>query len=495
MILHHECNHYAQNDLWYKLIMTFAVGIHWFNPFVHIMARQSYKDLELLCDSTVVQEMNNQKRADYIKSILEVAEKGTKTTYSTCFMGGKKIMKSRIENVFDKSKKKKGMGVFVFLVLLLMISSMLISCNSTTEKNEAKSEESSTQVISEDEATTIEPETVLPEEVVDPYIFEVNDLLETRMDKNQISDYYITNIGDPSNLYYIDDNKVLWGCGYNQYGQLGQGTQSEELNPEMVKIAENVVHVDYSQTGYMVYLTEDHKLYGMGTNATGALLEDITVSLEEAHNNARFHVVTSPKLLMENVSYVSLGEGDVVVLKDDDTVWTWGERWYSGRLINGEVCDYDREPTKLLENVKLITGGRFNHAALLADGTLWTWGHNYTGNCGIDGDYFISEPQKVASDVKMVWTGRLTYNINATDINELNNTYERSLENTIIEKTDGSFFACGVNIGGKEKTLDYYYEVGDPYNIVCTSEFLPCTIVEKSDENITEPIENELKSE
>ena len=90
MILHHECNHYAQNDLWYKLIMTFAVGIHWFNPFVHIMARQSYKDLELLCDSTVVQEMNNQKRADYIKSILEVAEKGTKTTYSTCFMGGKK---------------------------------------------------------------------------------------------------------------------------------------------------------------------------------------------------------------------------------------------------------------------------------------------------------------------------------------------------------------------------------------------------------------------
>lgn len=484
MILRHECYHCAQNDLWYKLIMTFAVSIHWFNPFVHIMARQSYKDLELLCDSAVVQEMNNQKRADYIKSILEVAEKGIKTTYSTCFMGGKKIMKSRIENIFDKSKKKKGMGAFVSLFLLMMISSMLISCNSTIEKNETISEESSTQVISEDETATVGPETALSEEVIDPYIFEVNDLLETRMDKPQISDFYITNIGDPLNLYYIDDNNVLWGCGYNQYGQLGQGTQSEELNPKMVKIAENVVHVDYSQTGYTVYLTEDHKLYGMGTNATGALLEDITVSLEEAHNNARFHVVTSPKLLMENVSYVSLGEGDVVVLKDDNTVWTWGERWYSGRLINGEVSDYDREPTKLLENVKLITGGRFNHAALLADGTLWTWGYNYTGNCGIDGDYFISEPQQVASDVKMVWTGRLAYNINATDINELNNTYERSLENTIIEKTDGSFFACGVNIGGKEKTLDYYYEVGDPYNIVCTSEFLPCTIIEKKEKDI-----------
>lgn len=448
----------------------------------------------------VAQGMNNPKRYYRIKMILELVESGTKKVSRTCFMGRRKIMKSMIENIFDKTKKKKGMRAFISLLLLLVSSSALISCNSKTNEKKTINNESSPQVTSEDNATTIEPELEVPEEVVDPYVFEVNDLLETRMDKSQISDYYIANIGDPSNLYYIDENKVLWGCGYNQYGQLGEGIQSEELNPEMVKIAENVVHVDYSQTGYTVYLTGDHKLYGMGTNATGALLEDITVSLEEAHNNAKFHVVTSPKLLMENVSYVSLGEGDVVVLKDDNTVWTWGERWYSGRLINGEVCDYDRDPTKLLENVKLITGGRFNHSALLADGTLWTWGYNYTGNCGIDGDYFISEPQQVASDVKMVWTGKLTYNINSTDINELNKTYERSLENTIIEKTDGSFLACGVNIGGKEKTLDYYYEIGDPYAIVCTSDFLPCTIIEKKEKDVAliltaEEIENNEETE
>ncbi len=409
-------------------------------------------------------------------------------------------MKSRIENIFDKSKKKKGRGVFISLLLFLMISSMLISCSSTTGKNETISEESSSQVNAKDGAITIEPETTLAVEVVDPYIFEVNDLLEMRMNKSQISDYYITNIGSPSDLYYIDENKVLWGSGYNQYGQLGQGTQSEDMNPEMVKIAENVVHVDYSEHGFTVFLTEDHKLYGMGTNATGALLEDIAAPLEEAYSNGRSYVVTFPKLLMEDVSYVSLGRDDVVVIKTDNTVWTWGERWYSGRTYDDNFYAYDREPTKILENAKLITGGFFNHAALLTDGTLWTWGYNYTGNCGIDGDYFISEPQKVASDVKMVWTGRLTYNRKATDISEFGNDYERSLENTIIEKTDGSFFACGVNMGGKEKTLDYYYEVGDPYTIVCTSEFLPCTIVEKKEKEIesiltTEEIANKEEAE
>lgn len=72
-----------------------------------------------------------------------------------------------------------------------------------------------------------------------------------------VRDHYTTNIGDPSNLYRIDENGVLWGCGNNNYGQLGQGTQDVEFHSEMVKIAENVVHVDDSQSGFVIWLTED----------------------------------------------------------------------------------------------------------------------------------------------------------------------------------------------------------------------------------------------
>ena len=395
-----------------------------------------------------------------------------------------KVMKSKIEHILYQSKKNAGRKRFCSFLLILLLSSVSISCSSTTEKKEKASGDSSTSELSKNETSPVNQEVEATKPVIEPYVFSVDNLLDTRMDKSQLSDYYIKNTGYYWNLYYIDENKVLWGCGSNEYGQLGQGTQSEKFNKKMIKIAEHVIHVDYSQEGYVVFLTEDHKLYGMGTNATGALLEDVAVPLDEAHNNKSMYVVTSPKLLMEDVSYVSSGKGDVVVLKDDNTVWTWGERWYSDKKKEGDICAYDREPVKLFENAKIITGGMYNHAALLNDGTVWTWGYNYTGNCGIDGDYFISEPQMVASNVQRVWTGNLSYNIDTTDISELSGIITGLLENTIIEKTDGSFLACGKNMGGKEKTLDYYYEVGEPYTIVCTSKFLPCTIIEKKEKEI-----------
>lgn len=77
------------------------------------------------------------------------------------------------------------------------------------------------------------------------------------------ADYYTTNKGDPSNLYFIDGDGVLWGSGRNEYGQLGQGTQDDEFHSENIKIAERVIHVDYSQRGFTIFLTEDHRLYGM----------------------------------------------------------------------------------------------------------------------------------------------------------------------------------------------------------------------------------------
>lgn len=44
-----------------------------------------------------------------------------------------------------------------------------------------------------------------------------------------ISEHYITNTGDPSNLFYIDSQGILWGSGENRHGQLGLGAPDEEL--------------------------------------------------------------------------------------------------------------------------------------------------------------------------------------------------------------------------------------------------------------------------
>ena len=286
-----------------------------------------------------------------------------------------------------------------------------------------------------------------------------------------IQDFYITNTGDPSNLYYIDENKVLWGCGRNDYGQLGQGTQDYDFHEKMVKIAENVMHVDYSQSGFTVYLTEDHKLYGIGNAGGGALQQyEQFDDTQWLLNGGYYNAVTTPCLLMENVIYARCGRDDVACLDEDNNVWIWGMIGCDRYPVN-EIY-FESKPVKVLENAVLITGGLFNHAALLADGSVWTWGYNYVGNCGVSDKIIVEEPMRVAEDAVMVWTGTTEYNIDCQDISEFGGVYEQQFENTIILKRDGSYWACGVNVGNEEKVLAQYWETYD-YPVVCSSAFLP----------------------
>ena len=44
------------------------------------------------------------------------------------------------------------------------------------------------------------------------------------------------------------------------------------------------------------------------------------------------------------------------------------------------------------------------------------------------------------------------------------------MENTIIKKSDGSYWICGANIGNEEKTIPFYFETTD-YRMICTHEF------------------------
>lgn len=285
-----------------------------------------------------------------------------------------------------------------------------------------------------------------------------------------IENYYIRNTGDPSNLYYIDGDEVLWSCGRNDYGQLGNGTQDFEFHTEWEKVAENVIHVDFSQRGFTIFLTKDHELYGMGNASSGALQQ-----YEEIDNlqfvNGEKYTVNTPCLLMENVIYARCGRDDIACLTESGEVWIWGTIGYiSDSSIESPY--FECKPIKVLDDAVFITGGIYNHAALLSDGSVWTWGYNYSGNCGVEKKAIVTRPEKVAEDVIMVWTGSTKYNIDCTDIAEFEGEYERMLENTIIQKRDGSYWICGANVGIKEKILPVYYEVID-YSMICTHEFLP----------------------
>ena len=325
-------------------------------------------------------------------------------------------------------------------------------------------EENETQNNSIETVSQTESDTQTEEET--GYSFDAGDLYDMRLDAQTIEDYYMKSCGDQFNLYTIDEDGVLWGSGHNEYAQIGLGYADEEFHEEKSKIAEHVVHVDYSQKDFVVYLTEEGKLYGLGNDSTYMLLQHTEMPVEDlAYPTKRY--VTSPALLLEDVSYARCGRDDVVALKKDGTVWTWGMIW------NYQSTGYCiTMPQQILTDVKMITGGWFNHAALKEDGTLWTWGYNFSGNCGTDKATMIETPVQVAEDVQRVWTGLLNYSAKEDDITDMEEFGNDYVDNTIIEKTDGTFYACGMGVGDKSVVLPQYYGVSE-LDTVCSSEFLP----------------------
>ena len=362
-------------------------------------------------------------------------------------------MSSKIKQYFANKENRIKCGITGGTIALAVV---IFTVMVFMEKNETPN--NPTETVSQTESDTQTEEAA-------GYSFNAGDLYDMRLDAQTIEDYYMKSCGDQFNLYTIDEDGVLWGSGHNEYAQIGLGYADEEFHEKKSKIAEHVVHVDYSQKDFVVYLTEEGKLYGLGNDSTYMLLQHTEMPVEDlAYPTKRY--VTSPALLLEDVSYARCGRDDVVALKKDGTVWTWGMIW------NYQSTGYCiTMPQQILTDVKMITGGWFNHAALKEDGTLWTWGYNFSGNCGTDKATMIETPVQVAEDVQRVWTGLLNYSAKEDDITDMEEFGNDYVDNTIIEKTDGTFYACGMGVGDKSVVLPQYYEVSE-LDTVCSSEFL-----------------------
>ena len=344
--------------------------------------------------------------------------------------------------------RKSGIVLATAMLLLLVACNQAPTTTTSAEStSESRQERVSNVEVSDDSITE---ERMIVDEAE---VFELESL-------------YIKNVGDPSNLYWIDDNDTLWGVGSNDCGQLAQGSQDNDFHEDAHIIAENVIHMDYSQNKFMVFLTDEGKLYGVGNAGSGALMQYDLFDWIRFTNGNQYYI-SSPVLLMEDVRYARCGRDDVVAMKKDGTVWTWGTIYAMGRYADENVY-FVEKPIQILDNAILVTGGWFNHAALLNDGSVWTWGYNSVGNCGIEGNEVIKDPVCVANHAAMVWTGDLDLAPYYERIEEYDGVYPCQYNNTVIQKTDGTYWACGENIGTVEREV--HGQEAD-YRVIWSSEF------------------------
>ena len=119
-ILNHEYYHIKRFDALWKMILLFAVCIHWFNPIMWVMFVLVNRDLELTCDEAVVKHFGGQTKKTYAYMLINMAEhEGAIAPLYSGF--SKNATEERIVSIM-KMKKTSIIGMVIAFVLVPILT-------------------------------------------------------------------------------------------------------------------------------------------------------------------------------------------------------------------------------------------------------------------------------------------------------------------------------------------------------------------------------------
>ncbi|WP_224998621.1 putative Ig domain-containing protein [Cesiribacter sp. SM1] len=266
----------------------------------------------------------------------------------------------------------------------------------------------------------------------------------------------------------IKTDGTLWAWGRNNYGQLGDGTYTEQITPVQIGVDSDWKIVS-TGAHHTVAIKKDGTLWAWGFNQSGELGDGTNIS-----KITPVQTSTDTDWLM-----ISVGAYHTVALKNDGTLWAWGDNT-AGRLGNGNESS-SNTPELIAEGSrwKAVNAGLMNTIAIKEDGTLWAWGANWLGLLGYEGED-SKVPVQIGSDTDWevvdlgyynataikrdgtLWTWgskdngmladgttanryRPTQIGNETSWKKVNAFYSH----TLAIKTDGSLWAWGSNDSGQ----------------------------------------------
>lgn len=124
-VLTHEYVHIRRGDLGWKLLLTAALCLHWFNPLVWLMYVRANQDLELACDEAVVRILGMDNRKNYVYALIAAAE----STFSPLCMTytTKNHMEERIQAIM---KMKKKSAALILCAAMLVVSTSAVFATS-----------------------------------------------------------------------------------------------------------------------------------------------------------------------------------------------------------------------------------------------------------------------------------------------------------------------------------------------------------------------------
>ncbi|WP_259465344.1 InlB B-repeat-containing protein [Bifidobacterium sp. wkB344] len=202
-----------------------------------------------------------------------------------------------------------------------------------------------------------------------------------------------------------DGNVYTWG--YNQYGQLGDGTTSIRSAPVRVKTPDSKTYPDlpkdftYLQVSagstHSLALGSDGNAYAWGDNNRGRLGDGTTTNRYTPVRVKTPDSKTYPDL-PKDFTYlqVSAGYWHSLAVGSDGNAWAWGDN-YNGQLGNNSSGSYANSsvparvrnpanPTDKNQGLQAaqVSAGSEHTLAVGSDGNAYAWGWNAYGQLGND---------------------------------------------------------------------------------------------------------------
>ena len=264
----------------------------------------------------------------------------------------------------------------------------------------------------------------------------------------------------------LKEDGTIWGCGDNYYGQLGNGESGIGVNKSVfTQCAGNITNAIKIACGYnhTMIIRDDginKTVWGCGYNNKGQLGDDTVF------NKTTF---TQCNGSITNGNDISCGAGYTILLKDDKTIWGCGDNYFGQLGINEYAIGINRNKlifTQCYGNIndvsKIACGD--NHTMIIRDDginkTIWGCGSNYSGQLG-NGESGIGT---------IIFTQCIGSINNATDVSCGNShTIIKKSDDTIWSCGFNYFGQLGINLNGDgaDKSVFTQCEITNVFKIVC----------------------------
>lgn len=198
----------------------------------------------------------------------------------------------------------------------------------------------------------------------------------------------------------LKSNGTIWACGYNNVGQLGNGSSGPgTYSDALIQVgSDNDWAEILAGAGFSLAIKSDGTLWAWGLNETSQLGDGTTTNQ------------LAPIQIGADTNWKSLGYSgfSAAAIKIDGTLWTWG-LGAQGQLGNGSTSNAS-VPTQIgVDNDWLSVGGGGGYGfagttgdhylALKQSNELYSWGVNQSGALGSNDSLNVNIPTTICNTV------------------------------------------------------------------------------------------------